>query len=124
MSEAVRQRRAAALGPRSGQSEWSGCLVPPLEASPGRALRYSSPESSKRVLHGEAVFCFELRRFGVNRPRERAMGAGLGVLPRFFRTNDAILALSAPGLHCLPAQDRVRPRPDSPTLWWCSALPG
>ena len=26
----------------------------------------AAPESSKRVLHGEAVFCYELGRFGVN----------------------------------------------------------
>ena len=40
----------------------------------------------------------------------------LAFFPRFFRANDAILILSAPGLHCLLAHDCVRPRPDSPTL--------
>src|SRR5262249_10176780 len=84
----------------------------------------SCTESSKRVRHGEAVFCFELHRFGVNTRASARLMQDLAFFPRFFRANHAILALSEADLHCLLAQDRVRPRPDSPTLWRCSALSG
>src|SRR5262249_18715112 len=40
-------------------------------------------ESSKRVSLGEAVFCFELQRSGVNRPRERAIAEDWAFFPRF-----------------------------------------
>ena len=75
-----------------------------------------------RIQSGEAVFQFELRPFRVNSRASAQLMQDLAFFPRFFRANDAILILSAPGLHCLLAHDCVRPRPDSPTL--CGARAG
>src|SRR5262249_14312924 len=52
---------------------------------------FPHPESSKRVLHGEAVFCFELQRFGVNTPRERAIAKDLAFFPQFSQAKRAAL---------------------------------
>src|SRR5262249_15800392 len=79
-------------------------------------------ESSRRVLHGEAVFCFELHPFGGNKPRERGIAKDLGFFRRFFRANHAILALSAADLHCLSGPRIVSGRGRTLRLSWRRSL--